>query len=103
MTKVIFAEDGLYYPCSECGEVKPQSEFHKNRARSYGFDSVCKECRSKVVKSHRAKVYSELSKNPNDPRHGRASSYNAGCRCDKCRMADYRYRKAYNLRRLSKS
>lgn len=99
MTKVIFAEDGLYYPCSECGVVKPKSEFPRNRARSYGFDTICKECRKRIMKEHRYKVYSEISKNPDDPRHGRVASYNAGCRCDKCRYADYAYRRAYRARK----
>jgi hypothetical protein len=32
--------------CSMCGEVKPLDAFHRNRVRSDGRQTVCKECKS---------------------------------------------------------
>ena len=36
------------------------------------------------------KVYKELQKNPDDPRHG-IYGYNSGCRCEKCASAHKKY------------
>jgi len=30
--------------CSICGQLKPESEFYKNRSSSDGLQSQCKEC-----------------------------------------------------------
>ena len=34
--------------CSRCGQLKPESEFHKNVASKDGLKSDCKECRKKI-------------------------------------------------------
>jgi len=34
--------------CSHCGETKALSEYHKNHAKKYGRDSLCKPCKKKV-------------------------------------------------------
>ncbi len=34
--------------CSRCGEIKPYSEFHKNRARRDGLQTYCKSCRAVI-------------------------------------------------------
>ena len=36
--------------CYKCGEVKPRSEFYKDRSRSDGLDPRCKSC----TKAHKA-------------------------------------------------
>lgn len=41
----VFNENGKR--CPGCGERKPLSEFHKNRAREHGIDPYCKVCTSK--------------------------------------------------------
>lgn len=35
--------------CSRCGQIKPDSEFHKNSASKDGLKSDCKECRKVVA------------------------------------------------------
>jgi len=38
--------------CSKCGEVKPVSEFYKQKGGKYGVCSQCKECRKKYRKEN---------------------------------------------------
>lgn len=45
--------------CNKCGEVKPITEFYKNRTRKDGLYSNCKECASKYQKEYRKK-YPEM-------------------------------------------
>lgn len=35
--------------CRKCGETKPRSEFHKNRAHKDGLQSYCKPCQMEAV------------------------------------------------------
>lgn len=44
--------------CSTCKEVKPISDFHKNRTQPDGFMGQCKECRNE----HGRKWYEENQK-----------------------------------------
>jgi hypothetical protein len=39
--------------CSHCHEVKPLSEFHKNKAQPLGVQNQCKKCRSAYNKSEK--------------------------------------------------
>jgi len=38
--------------CSKCGEVKPISEFHKNKNGKYGVRADCKLCFKELIKNH---------------------------------------------------
>lgn len=40
--------DGMK-PCGKCGEVKPLSEFHKDKYMRYGLTSWCKPCKFKYM------------------------------------------------------
>ena len=33
--------------CTKCGEIKPHSEFHKDKSRKDGYATSCKSCRKK--------------------------------------------------------
>lgn len=47
-----------YKSCFVCEEIKPLSEFHKQKNRSDGYKNHCKECR----KNKRKKNYNQLEK-----------------------------------------
>jgi hypothetical protein len=47
------AEDGRKQ-CSKCKELKPFSEFYKNRSTNDGLARWCKECKSEYRKNHKA-------------------------------------------------
>lgn len=53
-------------PCSKCKQVKPLSEFHRNRSKASGVDSICKACarsRSKLrINYHREYRQTEKGK-----------------------------------------
>jgi hypothetical protein len=38
--------------CSKCGELKPISEFYKNKGGKYGVRSECKECKANCAKEY---------------------------------------------------
>ena len=42
--------------CSKCGETKPRSEFHKERAAKDGLKSQCKDCRTEYQRSSDGKA-----------------------------------------------
>ena len=42
--------------CTKCGEVKPRSEFHKNKKSGDGLQFHCKLCRAKWRKANKEKV-----------------------------------------------
>lgn len=58
--------------CSKCGETKPVSEYHKNRAKKDGFQHACKSCRSiagkTIYKDTNAK-YRRLRREANKNKH----------------------------------
>ena len=54
----------------------------------------------KATKANQAKRFKELQADPKDPRHGTITSYNAGCRCDKCIEAGKKQRAKWRARVL---
>jgi hypothetical protein len=40
--------------CNKCKQTKPVTDFHKDRARSDGFQIHCKICKNAVLKSWRS-------------------------------------------------
>jgi hypothetical protein len=48
--------------CSKCGEVKPVSEFHKNKREKDGYCVWCKECVSKYQKAYRENNAEKIKK-----------------------------------------
>lgn len=36
--------------CTCCHEVKPASDFHKDKSKIDGLDSKCKECKKNIIK-----------------------------------------------------
>lgn len=55
----------------------------------------------KATKANQTKRLKELQANPEDPRHGTITSYNAGCRCDKCIDAGKKQRAKWRARVLA--
>lgn len=60
---------GLLYKikeCTECGKLKPLTEFHKDSRKKDGRRSRCKECRvvenSSFYRKHRADKYKDFNK-----------------------------------------
>lgn len=60
-------------PCSKCGDVKPLTEFNRNRNRRDGLDSRCKPCHRQQSKewqrgrgkaAHQLAVTAWLQRNP---------------------------------------
>ncbi len=52
--------------CSKCKEVKPKSEFYKNKLKNNGLSSICKKCQAEATKNSRIKnpeKYKEHKKN----------------------------------------
>ena len=45
--------------CTKCGEIKAIEKFHKNKTRSTGYQSSCKECR-KIISRKRYEANSEM-------------------------------------------
>lgn len=46
--------------CSMCGQLKPKSEFHRNRANNpRGFSYNCKTCTKEIMKAYNKKHYAE--------------------------------------------
>lgn len=45
--------------CAHCGELKPVSEFYKNKAQKDGLQSSCKKCFSEMHKKYKAKKRAE--------------------------------------------
>lgn len=73
--------------CSGCGETKPYSEFHKNRARRDGLQGYCKPCRAVID-------HTEYERSRGGPRPSRIwdrgrtewlSSLKTGQPCTDCR------------------
>ena len=46
----VFDRDNQTIKCIECGQIKPYSEFHRDKTRSSGFRSLCKKCRKILMK-----------------------------------------------------
>jgi len=40
--------------CNKCKQTKPLTEFHKDKARSDGFQIHCKVCKNAVLKNWRS-------------------------------------------------
>ena len=53
------------YRCPDCGIEKPESDFHKNVARSRGLDSICIECKRRRASVRHHANYEE-NKNRNN-------------------------------------
>lgn len=74
--------------CSGCGEVKPLSEFHKNKGRKDGVNSYCKPCRAVIDhKRYEAKVGTTVSGHPRRSEPGRKAwliSLKTGKPCTDC-------------------
>jgi hypothetical protein len=74
--------------CSGCGQVKPLSEFHKNKGRKSGVNSRCKPCRAVVDHArYEAKVGRSVSRHPQRSEPGRKAwliSLKAGKPCTDC-------------------
>ena len=80
--------------CSKCGEVKPLTEFHKNRSARDGLDHWCKSCKKEsmreyceknrelVLKRHRR--YTHCVKNPSCPAVGRYGAEYVTFACEVC-------------------
>ena len=41
--------------CTKCGEIKPHSEFHKDKSRKDGYATSCKSCRKKYHENNKEK------------------------------------------------
>ena len=74
--------------CGGCGEVKPLSEFHKNKGRRDGVNSHCKPCRAVIDrKRYEAKVGRSVWGRPHRSEPGRKAwliSLKAGKPCTDC-------------------
>lgn len=74
--------------CSVCGEVKPLSEFHKNKGRKSGVNSRCKPCRAIVDHArYEAKVSRTVPRHPQQSERSRKAwlvSLKAGKPCTDC-------------------
>jgi hypothetical protein len=74
--------------CSGCGEVKPLSEFHKNKGRRDGVNSYCKPCRAVIDrKRYEAKVGRTVSGHSQRSERGRKAwliSLKTGKPCTDC-------------------
>ena len=44
--------------CSKCGEIKPFSEFNKQKDHKYGLSAHCKKCISEYYKKYRLRINS---------------------------------------------
>lgn len=42
--------DEPHASCSTCGEIKPHTEFHRDRSQKSGHDSRCKECKNAAAR-----------------------------------------------------
>lgn len=74
--KVQYTEDGLRI-CKACGEVKPESEYHKDKGGSDGLRAQCKPCRNGYMavyqeENREARVDYERSRRVNNGDHMRA-------------------------------
>ena len=47
-------KDG-FKKCTKCGEIKPHSEFHKDKSRKDGYATSCKSCRKKYHENNKEK------------------------------------------------
>ncbi len=58
--------------CSKCKQIKPASEFHKNRSQKYGLAAYCKRChylaRTKYQQTNWYKVERQLYRQQNKTR-----------------------------------
>ena len=45
-------KDG-FKKCTKCGEIKPHSEFHKDKSRKDGYATSCKSCRKKYYENNK--------------------------------------------------
>jgi len=48
--------------CPKCGRELPLSEFHKDKAKKYGLDGYCKECKKEYLKVYRENHREEILK-----------------------------------------
>lgn len=53
-------------------------QYHKCRC------DECKEAARDYKRQYKARLLTTLNAHPDDPRHGKLGSYQAGCRCDSC-------------------
>ena len=74
--------------CGGCGEVKPLSEFHKNKGRKNGVNSSCKPCRAVLDhERYEAKVGRSVARHPQRSERGRKAwlvSLKSGRPCTDC-------------------
>jgi hypothetical protein len=75
--------------CSGCGEVKPLSEFHKNKGRKNGVNSRCKPCRAVIDhRRYEVQVGRSVPRYPQRSELGRSAwlaSLKSGRPCTDCR------------------
>lgn len=55
-----------YKTCPECGEIKPKSEFFKDKRRLYGVYKNCKKCQNEKYGKKNQKAYRERQKLESD-------------------------------------
>ena len=49
--------------CSNCGEVKPLTEFYKNKGMKDGYQYECKKCNSERYKEYYLQITEKFTKN----------------------------------------
>jgi len=84
---------------STLGQCGTRGGYSKHRRLGETPCDACRKAQSDWSRDYRARLLTELQKNPDDPRHG-DNGYAAGCRCETCcRVAsekDKEYRKRKN-------
>ena len=83
--------------CSDCGEIKPNKEFAKNKTTYWGYDSICKKCKN---------ARSRIKRNGNSEFIIKGCSFNDENNkyCTKCNQVKLRtefYKNKYNSDNLS--